>query len=237
MQDPANTDWQQNLAAAHNRIGDVAQARGDLSAAEQAFTKYLAISNRLTAQDPVHASWQRDLAAAHRRMGDVAQARDDLSAAEQAFTQYLAISESTDRARSRQHRLATGPGRYTHRSAAWHKLRRPCGGGAGVHTVPGHLRAAERAGSRQYRLAAGAGGGVQPDRRCGASSRRPCGGGAGVHPVAGYLRAAERAGSRQHRLAAGAGGRVQLDRRRGAARGDLAGRSRRSHSRWPSPSG
>ena len=50
--DPANTGWQRELAVAYSRVGDVAQARGDLAAAEQAFAQYLAISERLAALDP-----------------------------------------------------------------------------------------------------------------------------------------------------------------------------------------
>ena len=37
--DPANTGWQQDLAIAYSRVGDVAQARGDLAAAEQAYAQ------------------------------------------------------------------------------------------------------------------------------------------------------------------------------------------------------
>ncbi len=74
-------------------VGDVAQARGDLAAAERAFTQTLAISERLAALDPTNTGWQRELAVAHSRVGDVAQARGDLAAAERAFTKALAISE------------------------------------------------------------------------------------------------------------------------------------------------
>ena len=71
----------------------MAQARGDLAAAEQAFTQSLAISEQLAGLDPTNTGWQQGLAVAHSRVGDVAQARGDLAAAEQAFTQSLAISE------------------------------------------------------------------------------------------------------------------------------------------------
>jgi len=72
-------------------VGDAAQARGDLAAAEQAFARDLAISERLAALDPTNTSWQQGLAVAHSRVGDLAQARGDLAAAEQAFAQTLAI--------------------------------------------------------------------------------------------------------------------------------------------------
>ena len=71
----------------------MAQARGDLAGAEQAFAQSLAIFERLAASDPANTGWQRELAVAHNRLGDVAQARGDLTAAEQAFAQDLAISE------------------------------------------------------------------------------------------------------------------------------------------------
>jgi hypothetical protein len=61
----------------HDRwVGGVAQARGDLTAAEQAFAQafaqYLAISERLGALDPANTDWQRNLALAHGRVGKVA---------------------------------------------------------------------------------------------------------------------------------------------------------------------
>ena len=62
--DPANTGWQRDLAVAYSRVGGVAQARGDLAAAEQAFGQYLAISERLAGLDPANTGWQRELAVA-----------------------------------------------------------------------------------------------------------------------------------------------------------------------------
>ena len=53
---------------AYSRVGDVADERGDLSAADHAFTHYLAIFERLTALDPANTDWQRELAAAHSRV-------------------------------------------------------------------------------------------------------------------------------------------------------------------------
>ena len=71
----------------------MAQARGDLTAADHAYTQYLAIIEQLATRDPANTSWQRELAFAHSRVGGVAQARGDLTAADQAYTQYLAIFE------------------------------------------------------------------------------------------------------------------------------------------------
>ena len=80
-------------ADAYSLVGDVAEARGDLAAAERAYAQSLAISERLAGLDPGNTSWQQDLAAAHSAVGDVAHARGDLAAAERAYRQDLAISE------------------------------------------------------------------------------------------------------------------------------------------------
>jgi hypothetical protein len=70
--DPANTGWQRELAVAHNRFGGVAQARGDVAAAEQAYGQYRAIFERLAAQDPANTSWRQNLALADSLVADVA---------------------------------------------------------------------------------------------------------------------------------------------------------------------
>ncbi|HET8682230.1 MAG TPA: hypothetical protein VFM54_10190 [Micromonosporaceae bacterium] len=61
---------------AYSLVGDVAQARGDLAAAGQAFTQALAISERLAQLDPTNTGWQRDLAAAHSKVGDAANSNE-----------------------------------------------------------------------------------------------------------------------------------------------------------------
>ena len=48
----------------------MAQARGDLAAAEQAFAQDLAISERLAALDPANTGWQQDLAVAYSWVGE-----------------------------------------------------------------------------------------------------------------------------------------------------------------------
>ena len=51
--DRSNTDWQRELAAAHSRVGGVLRTQGKLGAAQAAFGKDLAISQRLAEQDRV----------------------------------------------------------------------------------------------------------------------------------------------------------------------------------------
>ena len=142
----------------------MAQARGDLAAAEQAFTQYLAISERLAALDPTNTGWQQALAVAYNRVGDVAQARGDLAAAEQAYAQDLAISErlaALDPANTGwQEDLAA-----TYRSLG--DLAQARGDlAAAEQAYTQYLaiyRTADRARSRQHRLAGGAGCRTQPD--------------------------------------------------------------------------
>ena len=45
----------------HNKLGDVASAAGDLTAARAAYEAGLAIIQRLAQSDPVNHQWQQDL--------------------------------------------------------------------------------------------------------------------------------------------------------------------------------
>ena len=49
------------LAVAHNCVGDVLAAQGQLSEALQEYLAALAISERLVAHDPSNVQWQEDL--------------------------------------------------------------------------------------------------------------------------------------------------------------------------------
>ena len=59
--DPANTGWQRDLSVSHNKLGDVAAAAGDLTAARGHYQAGLDIAARLAAADPANTEWQRDL--------------------------------------------------------------------------------------------------------------------------------------------------------------------------------
>lgn len=71
--DPVNLEWQRNLLASHERIGEVLQAQGDGPGALAAYRQALAISEALTARDPANTDWQRDLSASYGRIGSVLQ--------------------------------------------------------------------------------------------------------------------------------------------------------------------
>jgi tetratricopeptide (TPR) repeat protein len=95
--DRLNGDWQQELGQAWIQLGDVAQERGDLDAAERAFARDLAICEQLARQDPGNIRRQRELAIACEWVGDLAQEREDLDAAEDAVGRSLAIPERLTR--------------------------------------------------------------------------------------------------------------------------------------------
>ena len=94
QQDPANAQWQSDLAVSHTRIGDVRQAQGDLPGALAAYQTDLAIAERLAQQDPTNAQWQRDLEVSHTRIGDVRQAQGDLAGALVCLATSLARNSS-----------------------------------------------------------------------------------------------------------------------------------------------
>jgi tetratricopeptide (TPR) repeat protein len=69
--DKSNTEWQRDLSASYDRIGDVLYAQGHLSEALDKYQASLTIRQRLTNGHNGNAEWQRDLAVSHNRIGDV----------------------------------------------------------------------------------------------------------------------------------------------------------------------
>lgn len=68
------------------------QDRGDLTAAQHAYTQALAIFQMLTGPDPGNTDWLQELGLAYCRFGDVAQERGD-PRAKHAFVRYQAVFE------------------------------------------------------------------------------------------------------------------------------------------------
>ena len=91
--DPANTDWQHDLAVSHANIGDLLAARGDTDEALAAYGKSLEIMERLAGLDPANTDWQRDLAVSHARIGGLLAARGDTDGALAAYGKALEIME------------------------------------------------------------------------------------------------------------------------------------------------
>jgi hypothetical protein len=68
---PKNAGWQREIAVAHDSLGDVLRAQGDLSGAHEAYQASLTIMERLSAQDPKNAAWQREFAIASRKIREM----------------------------------------------------------------------------------------------------------------------------------------------------------------------
>ena len=90
--DPANTQWQYDLAISYERLGDFAVAAGDLAAARTSYQICRDISARLAAADPANTQWQRELSVSHNRLGDLAVAAGDLAAARTSYQADLDIA-------------------------------------------------------------------------------------------------------------------------------------------------
>jgi predicted short-subunit dehydrogenase-like oxidoreductase (DUF2520 family) len=73
-------------------MGELAQARGDLTSAATHYQASLDIRAGLAGADPTNTQWQRDLSVSHERLGDLAQARGDLTS---AATHYQASLDIT----------------------------------------------------------------------------------------------------------------------------------------------
>jgi TIR domain len=68
----ASPDYKQrDLSVSHNRLGDLATAAGDLTAARTAYQAALDIAERLAAADPTNTGWQEAVRAGRQRITDL----------------------------------------------------------------------------------------------------------------------------------------------------------------------
>jgi tetratricopeptide (TPR) repeat protein len=103
--DAANAEWQNILAAAYERMGDVLVAQGDLDIgrpnAHRALALYkdsVDIFERLVKADPGNASWQRELSVSCLKVGYVLRTQGDLAGALASYKDALSIYESLAKA-------------------------------------------------------------------------------------------------------------------------------------------
>ncbi len=92
--DPGDKSRRRELAAAQQKLGDVALAQGDLAAAMQSYRDSFALNKVLSAADPGDAGLRRDLAAAHEKLGDAQLAQSDPAAALQSFRDDVAFTKT-----------------------------------------------------------------------------------------------------------------------------------------------
>ena len=147
--DPGNAGWQRDLAALHDRVGDVLMAQGNLPEALKSFRDALAIRDRLVRGDPGNAGRQRDLSMSYEKVGGVLVAQGNLPEALKSVRDGLATRDRLAQHRPRQRRLAA-------RSVdvARNGWRRPDGTGRparGPEILPRPARDCQTAGTRRLR--------------------------------------------------------------------------------------
>ncbi|MGH4024282.1 MAG: CHAT domain-containing protein, partial [Pseudonocardiaceae bacterium] len=91
--DLTNTTWQQDVAVIDIDLGDLAQAIGDLRAAERHYRAALTIDERLIAADSSDAFSQRHLSVSHDRLGNLAVTVGEFTTAHDHYQTALTIDE------------------------------------------------------------------------------------------------------------------------------------------------
>ena len=105
---PSVTQYQSDLAASHNNLGNLLGATGQIDAARKAYEAALPIWEKLADAHPTVTQYQSDLAASHTNLGGLLSATDQPDAARKAYEAALPIweklvrehTESPDYARS-----------------------------------------------------------------------------------------------------------------------------------------
>ena len=89
----AAADWVRERSVSQDKLGDLAVAQGNLSDAQDYYSRSLAIAERLAESDLDNAEWQRDLSVSLEKLGDLAVAQGNLSDAQDYYSRSLAIFE------------------------------------------------------------------------------------------------------------------------------------------------
>jgi len=91
--EPTNARRQFDLAAGHERTGDIQRQLGDLAEALKSFRARHDIVAALVRAEPGNAEWQRDLSVSFNKIGEVLAEQGDTAAALQSFASALAIAD------------------------------------------------------------------------------------------------------------------------------------------------
>ena len=84
---------QRDLSVSYNKLGGIANALNDYTAAEGYYAKTLEIREKLAEKYPDDPQMQRDLGVSYNKLGDIAEALNDYKAAEGYYAKALEISE------------------------------------------------------------------------------------------------------------------------------------------------
>jgi eukaryotic-like serine/threonine-protein kinase len=68
---PLQAEWRRELAATHNKLGEVSRRQNDLTAALAEHTAAVSILNALVQEQPSNAEWQHDLAYSNMKVGEI----------------------------------------------------------------------------------------------------------------------------------------------------------------------
>ncbi|MGW4213834.1 CHAT domain-containing protein [Lentzea sp. NPDC004789] len=90
---PADEQALRGLSISHEKLGDLAVAKGDTTTAEHHHQASMAIAERLAANNPSNAQYQRDLGVCHAKLADLAVAKGDTNTAEHHYRTSLAIRD------------------------------------------------------------------------------------------------------------------------------------------------
>jgi tetratricopeptide (TPR) repeat protein len=83
--DPANANWQRDLAVSYSRVGNVLLAQGAGVQALKAYRDSLVIHEKLAKTHPGNSELRRDLWVSHNKLGEILRAQGELSAARQEY--------------------------------------------------------------------------------------------------------------------------------------------------------
>lgn len=119
--EPANLNWQQDLAMAHSRLGQILEARGDLEAARHASDEYQKVFSSLVECGPENADWWLELGSAHLRMGSLLERIERTIAESYYLEAEAAFSEALRIYRGRAGRESDNAG-WQRQMAKAHKL-------------------------------------------------------------------------------------------------------------------
>jgi|GEM_PF-3117158 len=90
---PPNAWWERNIAVSLEKLGDLAVAHGDLTAAMRSFAESKAIRERHAASYPANARYQSYLSTSLNKLGDLAMAQGDTAGALRCFSESKVIRE------------------------------------------------------------------------------------------------------------------------------------------------
>ena len=86
-----NTLWQRDLSISYQRIGEIEQAQGNLSAALKSSEDSLEILKKLVVADPDNFEWLRDVTVSYEQIINIERAQGKLASAIERSQKILGV--------------------------------------------------------------------------------------------------------------------------------------------------